>query len=278
VFDRPWLTGKFAIAAGLRPLGAAPIFTRLTDAAKYLHNKQAACRESSQKYYPPTAGLDAMEMRLIASELRTLIQKDLPELQLNAADVDDREKINQLLCHVPEDFAVWKLVDGKEWLALIHLCSPNHWAAGDKIGKPFLEVHQPVPHINPISLAAVKFFEQVQRRGSVERFAWGVATDDRLNHHPQPPAGVEETNWKGRAFDPSAPQLFLRVERQTLFPINREMLGFTILTTFHNVAELPEVEKRGLIQAISGMDAELLSYKGLKSSGPDILHWLQCQL
>lgn len=108
--------------------------------------------------------------------------------------------------------------DNKEWLALIHLSASNHWDAREKIGRSFTQSHQPIPHIDPISKAAPKIYEQIQIRGPMECFAWGVATDDRLNHHPEPPPDISPEEWKGRSFDRSSPNLYARIERQTPFP------------------------------------------------------------
>jgi hypothetical protein len=44
---------------------------------------------------------------------------------------------DMLCAQLQEDFAICCTNEHEDWLAAIHLCAPNHWAAGDKIGKPF---------------------------------------------------------------------------------------------------------------------------------------------
>src|SRR5207247_2646883 len=107
---------------------------------------------------------------------------------------------------VQEDLAVIQRDGGRHWLAAIHLCFPNHWAAEDKIGKPFAEIHAPVAGIEPINRQADKLVDaMINATSGFVRFVWGIATDDELNHHPSNP--------RGRQFDPKNPRAFLRIER-----------------------------------------------------------------
>ena len=114
-------------------------------------------------------------------------------------------------------------------------------------------------------------------RGPYVRFAWGLSTDSRLNHHPQPPAGIDAQTWQGRHFDLNAPRLFLRLERQILwgFPTANAAL-FTIRTYFRDCATLRSDANlcTKLCAAIESMNAESLHYKGLFQSKPPILEWL----
>ena len=265
--DRPWQNGKFIITAGLRPLEAKPIFLPGPLLSRYIQNKITARAEGIDKHYPDSVGLSSEELEVIANKLRTLIPETVYEGTF-------KDEIDFLISQVPEDFSVWKMEDGKEWLALIHLMSPNHWDAHKKIGKSFFESHAPIPHIDAISKAAPKMFEQIQKRGAMERLAWGVATDDRLNHHPIPPKGVTLEEWQGRSFDPQSPKLFIRMERQTLFPISEKLIGFTIKTSFTDVPTLPAVDIKLIIQCIEGMDEAILKYKGLINDKKNILRWL----
>lgn len=271
--ERPWLTGKFTIGAGLKPLEDHPVFEKEPLESKYLENKKLSRLESLRKLYPEPSGLSDEEMKLIAETLRNRLKQDRPDFKLNES-FPAVDPVDLVISQVPEDFSVWKMKDGREWLALIHLSSPNHWDAREKVGRSFFDAHLPIPHIDPVSKAAPKLFLQIIQKGAFERFAWGVATDDRLNHHPEPPPGIKHEDWKGRSFDPSHPKLFIRMERQTLFPINEEMVGFTIKTKFSDVSQLPKDDIAALIKCIEGMDDPILLYKGLKQDREHILKWL----
>lgn len=273
--DRPWKTGKFLISAGLKPLGERPVFEHELELEKYLFNKAITRQENLLKAYPLPVGLSEDELKFIASFLRIRLGKDLPHRPFDMEVLDNRDEIDFLISQVPEDFAVWKLEGEEDWMALIHLCSPNHWDARKKIGKTFLESHDPIPYIDPISRSAKKIFSQIQSRGAVERFAWGVSTDDRLNHHSEAPPGIDPAEWKGRSFNPEKPVLFIRQERQTLFPINPQLIGFTIKTSFINVRDLSAEDLALVHQSIKGMDESILRYKGLLSDQDLILKWLE---
>lgn len=271
--ERPWRTGKFTIAAGLKPLEDKPVFEAEPLEAKYLQNKITTRSESLEKLYPIPVGISQEELSLVADVLIDRLKIDRPDFKLDESFMG-RDPVDFVISQVPEDFSVWKMKDGKEWLALVHLSSPNHWDARDKVGRSFFDAHLPIPHIDPVSKAAPKLFEQIIKKGAFERYAWGVATDDRLNHHPEPPPGVSIDEWKGRSFDPAHPKLFIRMERQTLFPINSELIGFTIKTKFSDVSELPADDIKLIIQSIEGMDEKILRYKGLIQDKQNILSWL----
>ncbi len=273
MIDRPWRSGKFIITAGLKPLEDRPLFPFEKDVEKYLANKKAARFESLEKHYPLPVGLTPDEMDATARILRAFIKKDQPGFEFKEM-TDARDEIDWIVSQIPEDFSIWKMEDNREWLALIHLSSPNHWDARKKNGKSFFESHEPIPHIDAISKAAPKMFKQIQKRGAVERFAWGVATDDRLNHHPEAPPGISDEEWKGRSFDLADPKLFIRMERQTLFPITEKLIGFTIKTSFCDVSTLPSEDLILIAQCIEGMDEAILKYKGLIRDRDPILNWI----
>jgi dimethylamine monooxygenase subunit A len=270
---KPWRTGKFTIGAGLKPLLEKPVFEQEDAEEKYLQNKITTRKESLEKLYPSPVGLSPEELSLVAGALAERLARDRPGFKLNN-NFPARDPVDLIISQVPEDFSIWKMQHHREWLALIHLSSPNHWDARDKIGKSFLEAHLPIPHIDPVSKAAPTLFRQIQTKGAFERYAWGVATDERLNHHPEPPPGISQDEWRGRSFDRKDPQLFIRMERQTLFPINHELIGFTIKTTFTDVTSLSVEDRNLIIQCLAGMDEEILKYKGLITDRAAILSWL----
>lgn len=113
--------------------------------------------------------------------------------------------------------------------------------------------------------------------GPYVRFAWGLATDTRLNHHPQPPVGViSASEWQGRVFNPDQPQLYLRTERQLILGLPEVgALLFTIRTYFENIGNLEDERKDQLRLAIESMDEATLLYKGIGRSRDDILGWLR---
>lgn len=183
-----------------------------------------------------------------------------------------RDAFDAIATQIQEDFSIWRREPEtkREWLGSIHLCYPNHWAAEDKIGRPFNVVHVPVAGFDRLAKAKDGLIDMIVTKGPFVRFAWGVATDTELNHHPK-------NEFQGRAFDPRNPELHLRIERQTLSPFSEEGASlFTIRTYFLNcVTDVSTDERRALIQAIEGMTPESLVYKGLHRTKPAVIDWLK---
>ena len=104
--------------------------------------------------------------------------------------------------------------NGDNWMSAIHLCYPNHWAAEEKIGQDFATVHLPVAGIEKINQRSKAIVNTMIARKPMVRFAWGLSTDTRLNHHPQAPNNIASNEWHGRNFDRDNHRIFIRIERQ----------------------------------------------------------------
>ena len=186
--------------------------------------------------------------------------------------------LDALACQLQEDIAVVTAAEaGDNRLAALHLCFPNHWAAEDKIGKSFDIIHQPVAGMAATNNKSAQIVSSMIRQSPYVRFAWGIATDRRLNHHPVAPK-PQQQHWQGRRFTGSNESLYLRIERQTTngFP-DIDTALFTIRTYFTDIAQLkksnpPQV--RAIHDAISSMTDAQLRYKGLYQDKTRILKWL----
>ncbi len=272
----PWRSGRFTIGVGLRAPTTPHIFLGGDGLARLLENKAQVRRERLAKYYPPHHDLSSEELAHATNYLRgQILAAGLP-IKTHIDGPGFRDDLDQLACSVAEDIALWKRDDEKDWLAALHLCAPNHWSPEEKIGKSFLPVHAPVPKIAPVAQIALKLFDQILERGLQERLAWGVATDDRPNHHPAPPVGVAPSEWQGRSFDEASPRLFARVERQTVSPVpHTRLIVFTIRTYFVDVRTLSREDRDLMSLALDSMDEEILRYKGLFHDRPLIQRWLK---
>ncbi|MBF2004499.1 MAG: DUF3445 domain-containing protein [Chlorogloeopsis fritschii C42_A2020_084] len=186
--------------------------------------------------------------------------------------------LDALATQIQEDLTViCRTANGSNWLSAVHLCYPNHWSAEDKIGKDFAAIHSPVPGMEKINRQAGGIVNTMIAHKPMVRFAWGLSTDTRLNHHPEPPINVPIQQWQGRNFDPHNPRLYLRIERQVIWGIPEyEVALFTIRTYFRDCAAIkkdPQLCSK-LASAIQSMTSESLIYKGLKESKDSILSWL----
>lgn len=178
--------------------------------------------------------------------------------------------LDALASQVQEDITVICRDGGTNWVSAIHLCFPNHWSAEDKIGRDFALVHSPVAGMEKINRCANAIVNTMIVREPMVRFAWGLSTDNCLNHHP----GNMQV---GRSFDIDNPRLYLRIERQVIWGLPEcDAAMFTIRTYFRNVNEIrgDEVMLELLVSAIRSMGNESLLYKGLVDCRDAILRWL----
>ena len=255
----PIESGRYEVKPGLFKFGTdfgngeadRKVFQTDDDFPRYHAAKMAGRQERLGKYYC------TQDYRPATVE-RVARFMDMGESDLDA-----------LACKVQEDLAVIQRDAGRHWLAAIHLCFPNHWAAEEKIGKTFAAIHEPVAGIEPINRQAEKIVDtMIRATDGYVRFAWGVSTDDELNHHPGNP--------RGRQFDRQNPRAFLRIERQTIwgFPEVEASL-FTIRTYFEDLAKIEPDKRAKVITAIESMTPAQLTYKGLAESRDDLLAWLR---
>ncbi|MFQ5935358.1 MAG: DUF3445 domain-containing protein [Acidiferrobacterales bacterium] len=188
--------------------------------------------------------------------------------------------LDALASQIQEDVAVVTL-SKHNWISALHICFPNHWAVETKIGKDFAAVHAPVPHITKINSRAPELVHAMVHKGPYVRFVWGLSTDQRLNHHPDPPAGMSAQDWPGRFFDIAQPRLYLRVERQTIWGLPEAHSALFTIRTYHMDCKnlIQDTERRQKLEsAIESMSLESLAYKGLAESKENILAWLRADI
>lgn len=291
----PFLTGIYSTAPGLVSISKAEgidvLIFQIDDNYKhYLDNKESCRKENIHKYYFESR-LQPETIQYVNQYIVSQLLKEYPgQFAMGADNLSltnhvTKEKISwnpdwettsnsryqslfdALCCQVQEDLAVFQLGDKEDWLAAIHLCAPNHWAPGEKVGKPFQAVHTPVPGMEKTLQHHRKMMESIVNASTpFTRFAWGVATDTRLNHHPEPPPEVDSESWQGREHHQKN-AWYIRTERQNLIGFAKvNAFLFTIRTYFYSVGELNSPEKRQLLKALKSMSAESLRYKGLSNS------------
>ncbi len=178
--------------------------------------------------------------------------------------------LDAIMMQVQEDIAI---ISEDNYISCLHLMSPNFWAASDKIGKSFNELHKDVAGIDKITKNSNAILQAMIYKGPYVRFAWGLTTDNQLNHHPA--HAINNSTNNGRHFNPRKPTLYLRVERQTItgLPKVRSAL-FTIRSYLYDVKLLNSVEIQCLTSAINSMSNKQLQYKGLNRSKSAIIKWL----
>ncbi|MBT1702215.1 heme-dependent oxidative N-demethylase subunit alpha family protein [Chryseosolibacter indicus] len=293
----PFILGTYSTAPGLTLMNKATpgkdqlVFHIDETYKEYLNNKVMCRKEDIRKYYLEHA-LATSTTALINRYILHQLVKEYPEQFIFENDDNNYSLVNRtteekiqwsddwtsvegnlylslfdaLCCQLQEDVAVFQIDDNeKDYLTAIHLCAPNHWSPAAKIGKPFDQIHEPVPNMERVTSHYFKMLSSIiNSRGPFTRFAWGIATDTRLNHHPEPPPHTDAAIWNGRQTNNTNQLFFIRTERQNLigFPEVNTFL-FTIRTYFYEVDILTDKEKSALLTAVNSMSAETLRYKGL---------------
>ncbi|HWB23829.1 MAG TPA: heme-dependent oxidative N-demethylase subunit alpha family protein [Chitinophagaceae bacterium] len=291
----PFLDGKYSTAPALTAMVKAEqdadklVFQADDEYNAFMANKALCRKEDIHKYYVQENLYEGTAVKINKQIVKQLITeypshfiytphesghtlynaKKAQTLQWAddwiAVQTDGYLTLFDALCsQVQEDVAICQLDGDKDWLAAIHLCCPNHWAPADKIGKPFSHVHAIVPGMEKLNSNYFKMLQTGVQKGPFFRFAWGISTDTRLNHHPVAPPGIDQVYWWGRRVEEDTSDIYLRVERQSItgLPANNCFL-FTIRTYFYNIDTLSAEEKKALFHAVEGMSPESLEYKGL---------------
>lgn len=185
-----------------------------------------------------------------------------------------------LSLQVQEDLAAWTQNEEENWMCWASILLPNHWAPEEKIGKNFAAVHFPVAESEAMLKRSQQIVRSMIHKGPFTRFAWGISTDTRLNHHPKAPPNWTQEDWTGRDFSPEAQELWVRSERQCLFGFaDSELSLFTIRTYFEDVNTLLDdaEAKEALKKALKSMTKRSLEYKGLSKSLDSILEWIDAK-
>jgi hypothetical protein len=253
----PWRSERFHIGIGLKELDdLSLVLHRDHNESLYLEHKKKLHLKEAFRVAPSTSNISYQEIRA-ATDLLIKLRPDLKE-----------KSFEEFCLNVQEDIALWKKENDQEWLAALNISNPNHWAPEEKIGKSFMDVHAPVPEIGAISSLALKLFTQSYQRGPTFRLAWGLATDTLLDHHPyRAPVG--------RVFNPQLPELYIRLERQVLIPVESySLMIFTIRTYFIDCKCLGLSDRTSIAKVIQKMKHDLLVYKGLEHSKHEIIQWL----
>ena len=152
------------------------------------------------------------------------------------------------------------------------VCFPSSWALREKLGKPMLEIHSPVPGLNEVLARKIESLFAKQIPGVVwVRENANYSRDSQLNHHPsQAIRKLDET------ITPS--EFWIRLEHQLLLklPCCGSIL-FGIRVEPYPLARLLENAQAAarLAEVFSTMSPAAAAYKNLTEARPKVIDWLQ---
>jgi len=164
------------------------------------------------------------EAQDVAAELLTVVLAEIamrPDFTLEAGgirrpdwklvDPDPRRPLQTLAALVQEDFCLLMKEGDEHVLKGALLCFPASWTLTEKIGRPLLRIHAPVPEYDPSIAARVqRLFDGVQPGRPMWRANLLEYQDPALHHPRREGEGARDTS--------GAPQ-YERSERQTVLKL-----------------------------------------------------------
>lgn len=266
----PFMHGVYDVKAGIAALGK-DLGNGSRDAQVFQRDEQFAAYQAAKLQASKHPERHILRRDLAEAAENTIARWMADRLAIDhsehdASPDDTTGSLDTLAMRVQEDLAVLQLDEqGGNRLSYLHVSMPSGWPPEEKIGRPFDQVHSPVPHIDPISAKQDSIAKLMVNatRGAV-RFAWTVTDDAALNHHPKRDRTIDHPS---PLSDHPAGEPLLRVERQVIwgFPEHQAAL-FTIRTYLYPFEKLDPHVRSALAQAVAGMSEASLGYKNMDRS------------
>jgi dimethylamine monooxygenase subunit A len=284
----PFADGRFRLALGLMPLKPAAWIEIDADLARDLAEKRALAATRHGDVFAARA--DAAES---SAELLALLADHLPRHHagtFRAADgtlhnlaTGETWDVARPPLHpldlagrlVQEDFCLLVPDGGCYVLAGASLAAPARWRLADKLGKPLVAVHAPVPgYDSTLGIPVDRLFATMKPDRIVWRLNWSIVDDPARFQPVHVPAGPPVTAENAGAV------LWLRVERQTL----RKLPGtgavvFTIRTYVTRLDRAIETAPHAvaLAAALRSMPVPMQDYKNIAPFALPLLAWLDAR-
>ncbi len=176
---------------------------------------------------------------------------------------------------VAEDLLILRADGGQELIAG-HLYFANGWCLDDKLGKPLLDVHAPVPgYAEKLGQPTRSLLERLKAGRPVGRLNWSVKPTNRLDLSSRWSGWLRERCAEVTA-ENAGERCFLRVERQTLTALPESGCVLFTLHTYQQALGTLHGEQRALVRGVLETAPEkMLDYKGISSFLGSALRWLR---
>ena len=165
--------------------------------------------------------------------------------------------------------------DGARLIAAV-LCFPARWRLADKLGRPLIAVHEPVPgYAETLARPVDRFLDAIKPGRIAMRNNWGVL-DDATRCQPTGPGPDAPAS---RVTPENAGDtLVLRTERQTFRPLpDSGTVAFGILTQVTRLAEVVTDRSTATLLAdgILALPEGMARYKAILPFRTALLTWLE---
>jgi hypothetical protein len=251
----PWLSreGKFRFELGLRQV-SGDFFASSADHDAVLADRAALLDSHPARHAAMLdEGADLIRLtRLFASEVSGVSPASKPSALEDCIDLGS---------HWEPDFLLLKpAADGLHRLVGGCICFPSSWDLHEKLGLPVEAIHAPVPTVNQTLGTQISAFLGRIKPGAVwERWNWGMAAVDALNHHP---ALAHPRLHAGSTISGT----WLRLEHQAFRSLDaRGGLLFAIRISVLSLIEIAKQKEAALrlAELLETMPADIATYKGL---------------
>jgi hypothetical protein len=160
-----------------------------------------------------------------------------------------------------------------------HLCFANAWCLDDKLGRPFMEIHGPVPDFSTtIGPSSEKLLERLKPGRPVSRLNWAVKSTGQLDLTNRWDDAV--ARWNAEVDSENAGHYcWMRAERQTLSRLERSgAVLFTVHTYTQPVEALTLSQQQILLGVLRTCPGPMLRYKGISPFAAPLIEWLSRRL
>ncbi|SFH99114.1 heme-dependent oxidative N-demethylase family protein [Albimonas pacifica] len=269
----PFASPRLAVAPGIQPLDPAEWFLIAEDYAGQMAERDRLVADHPGWAFARTPQGEAAEAELLELMIPHLVarhgfREDGPRALVRPDGVrvglDDLPPIATAGRLVQDDLLLMARPEGAEEHVLVSgiLCFPAHWTLGEKIGRPLLRIHLPVPEYpGDLARRVQRFFDGVQPGRPLWRANWHFAGGPEI---VTPMAEVEKTRMYRERLALTE-EAWLRVERQTVarLPRTRAVL-FGVRTIVTPADGLSAAQWRELDALIAALPAE----QGARKLGP----------
>lgn len=244
----PFDNGVYKVSAGLSKLKKEKTLEIDCD----FHVYRAIKKQSQYSYMEIEGGMDPNFRQRLCSLIKAKLLYSYPEYFVNKGSKfvclltgtvldssnDETENLHALSYEIQEDIAVVKKYSETDRLDCLAVYNPSGWNPKEKLGKNFVEVHNPVADIEKLNSNSSYYIDiMIHAVKGLVRFVWSCNTERVL------------------------------VERQCIIGIpDYSAALFTIHPYYYNYSQFYKTQLYKLSLAIKGMSQDSLKYKNMKNS------------
>ena len=254
----PFFSSRFELRLGVAPLGPGqPVLEADEATAGELREKARLLAEMPEYYEQALPGSERAQREMAAV-------LGLPG-----------QTMAEIGAIVAEDLLILRAT-GEQELIAGHLCFANGWCLNDKLGRPLLEIHAPVPgYAEKLGSPTRNLLERLKPGRPVGRLNWSMKPTNRLDLSPRWNDWLRSVISEVTAAN-AGERCCLRVERQTLTALPESgCVLFTIHTSQQAVATLTAEQRGLLLGVLETIPPEMADYKGLTPVLGSTLRWLR---